>query len=243
MCLNSPKSELFWQLLVRHGNLVVMAIQRSILVVEDDPLLRNLLASKLAADGFLVATASNAAEAKLQARKLDPDLAVLDIELGDGPNGIELAEMLAQSNSGIAFVFLTNLPEPKLLGLNPKRVPKTAAYLQKGRMLDPKLLGNAIEAALREKVSSEFRHDKSASHEFSSLSKSQLDVIRMLASGLSPNQIAEQRGTTVRAVRNLLSRALEASGFGLHLEGNARAIAIREFLKVAGTGKSHLRGD
>jgi DNA-binding NarL/FixJ family response regulator len=214
-----------------------MSIQRSILVVEDDPLLRSLLASKLAADGFMVATAANAAEAKTQAKKVDPDLAVLDIELGDGPNGLELSQMLSAMNQGIAFVFLTNLPEPKLIGLDSKKIPKSAAYLQKGRMLDPKLLSEAIEAALREKVGSEFRHDKTAKHQFSALSRSQLEVMRLLASGLSPNQIAEQRGTTVRAVRNLLARALQAAGLSENLEGNARAIAIREYLKVAGTGQ------
>lgn len=220
-----------------------MAIQRSILVVEDDPLLRNLLASKLAAEGFLVATAANASEAKSQAKKVDPDLAVLDIELGDGPSGLELARILSSQQSGIAFVFLTNLPEPKLLGFDSKEIPKSAAYLQKGRMLDPKLLGDAIEAALREKVGAEFRHDKTANHAFSSLSRSQLAVMRSLAQGLSPNQIAEQRGTTVRAVRNLLARALQSAGLGDHPEGNARAIAIREFLKVAGTGQGDSRGD
>lgn len=222
-----------------------MAIQRSILVVEDDPLLRSLLASKLAADGFMVATAANASEAKTQAKKVDPDLAVLDIELGDGPNGIELSQMLSAMNQGIAFVFLTNLPEPKLVGLDPKKIPKTAAYLQKSRMLDPKLLSEAIESALREKVGTEFRHDKSAKHQFSSLSRSQLEVMRLLASGLSPNQIAEKRGTTVRAVRNLLARALEAAGLSDNLEGNARSIAIREYLRVAGTSQteSQLRGN
>lgn len=210
-----------------------MSIQRSILVVEDDPLLRNLLASKLAADGFLVATAQNAAEAKTQAKKIDPDLAVLDIELGDGPNGIDLAQMLAQENHGLAVVFLTNLPEPKLIGVENKRIPKSAAYLQKSRILDPNVLTDAIEAALREKVGNSYRHDKSANHKFTKLSRSQLEVMRLLADGYSPNQIADKRGTTVRAVRNLLSRAMEAAGITEQSEGNLRAIAIKEYIRVA----------
>lgn len=210
-----------------------MSIQRSILVVEDDSLLRNLLASKLAADGFLVATAQNAAEAKVQAKKIDPDLAVLDIELGDGPNGIELAQILTGEHNGLAIVFLTNLPEPKLIGVENKRIPKTAAYLQKSRILDPKVLTDAIEAALREKVSANYRHDRSANHKFSKLSRSQLEVIRLLADGYSPNQIAQERGTTVRAVRNLLNRAMNAAGISENSEGNLRAIAVREYIKVS----------
>ncbi|MEY4981097.1 MAG: hypothetical protein RL174_435, partial [Actinomycetota bacterium] len=58
-----------------------MLSNRKILVVEDEPLVRSLIASKLTADGFWVASAATAAEARRLAESTEPDLALLDIEL------------------------------------------------------------------------------------------------------------------------------------------------------------------
>ncbi len=69
-------------------------VERKILVVEDESLLRNLIANLLESEGFLVQSAGSAVEAKRVAKLFDPDLALLDIELGDGPNGLDLAESL-----------------------------------------------------------------------------------------------------------------------------------------------------
>jgi len=65
--------------------------ERKVLIVEDEQLLRTLIADVLVAEGFVVQTAGTAAEARKVADDFDPDVALLDIELGDGPNGIDLA--------------------------------------------------------------------------------------------------------------------------------------------------------
>ena len=65
-----------------------------VLVVEDEPLVRALLTSLLEADGFQIKSASNAAEARSATKDFDPRVAILDIELGDGPSGIDLAHIL-----------------------------------------------------------------------------------------------------------------------------------------------------
>ena len=80
-------------------------VERKILVVEDESLLRNLIANLLESEGFLVQTAGSAVEAKRVAKLFDPDLALLDIELGDGPNGLDLAESLLALYPGLSVFF------------------------------------------------------------------------------------------------------------------------------------------
>ena len=63
---------------------------RRILVVEDEPLLRDLIAKSVEASGFIVSTAANAADAKRAIKVSDPDALVLDIELGPGGTGLDL---------------------------------------------------------------------------------------------------------------------------------------------------------
>jgi DNA-binding NarL/FixJ family response regulator len=91
---------------------------------------------------------------------------------------------------------------------------------------------DAIDAALRDRVGREFRDDKKT-HPLSEVSRSQLEVLKLVALGRSNTEIAEARGTTVRAVENLVKRALEAAGI-TSTEGNSRVLAARQFIKVAG---------
>ncbi len=207
---------------------------RKLLIVDDEPMIRGLLSAKLEAEGFDVRTAATAAEARKVADDFDPDIAVLDIELGDGPTGIDLSLILRNKHPEIALVFLTHIPEPRVVGLDNRAIPRNAAYLVKDRMADPGLLLQAIEAAVRDRVSKDFRDDKNLDHALSEVSRSQLAVLQMIALGLSNHQIATERGTTVRAVENLVKRALEAAGIDPEGDSNPRVTAAREYIKLVG---------
>jgi DNA-binding response OmpR family regulator len=115
-----------------------------VLVVEDEPLVRALLASLLEADGFQIKSASNAAEAREVSKGFEPRVAILDIELGDGPSGIDLSHILRLQFPQIGLVFLTHIPEPRVVGVENRNIPKNAEYLRKDRMADTGVLKAAI---------------------------------------------------------------------------------------------------
>ena len=73
-----------------------------------------------------------------------------------------------------------------------KSVPKNASYLLKSRLSDPDVLNQAIEAALRDKVGAKFRDDLQPSHSLVNVSKTQFEVLRLIAKGYSNQQIAEE---------------------------------------------------
>ena len=206
---------------------------RKVLVVEDDALLRSLIASNLIADGFIVEVTDSAAGARKIADDFDPDVALLDIELGNGPTGIDLALVLRKNMPEIALVFLTHIPEPRVVGVDNRKIPKNAAYLAKDRITDPKMLSQAIDAALRGRAGRDFRDDK-REYPLAELSRSQLAVLQMVALGMSNAEIAAERDTTVRAVENLVKRAFQAAGIATEAGGNPRVNAAREFIRIAG---------
>ena len=205
-----------------------------VLVVEDDPFVKSLLVSVLESSGFETKAAGSAAEARKLAEGYSADAAVLDVELGDGPSGFDLAQVLRVKNPNLGLIFLTHIPEPRVVGIENKRIPRDAAYLRKDRLADSEILARAIDAALRNRVSKDFRDDKNAPHKLTEVSRSQLEVLRMVAMGLSNHEIASQRGTTVRAVEHLIKRAFAAAGVDSESPGNTRVIAAREFIQVAG---------
>ena len=216
-----------------------MEIQRTVMVVEDEPLLRKLLVDLLTSAGFKTCAAASAPEARKVAKLNDPELALLDIDLGDGPNGIDLAKILSDSNQGVAIVFLTHLADPRLLGVSKAQMPKNYAYLLKSKINDPDALIAVIEKVLRDEVSPQLQDNLTPQHPFTALSKSQLEVLRLLASGLTATQIAVRRGTTARAVRNIINRACHAAGLDGEDDNNSRLMAIREYIRFAGIPSDH----
>lgn len=208
---------------------------RSVLVVENEALLRDLIAKVLETQGFLVHSAGSAIEAKKLVDKFDPDALVIDIDLGLGPNGFDLAEAVQTGDHGRAIVFLTNLPDPRFIEGGEKRVTSGAAYLRKSALVDSNLLVEALEATLRERVSIEHRHDLSDSRPFSEFSESQLQVLKLIATGKSNAQIAEVRGTSIRAVEAVVTRVLQQLGIDGSTEGNPRVEAANAYFTASGT--------
>jgi two-component system, OmpR family, response regulator len=78
-----------------------------ILVVDDDPALRDLLGAALEREGWLVSSVADASAAERALVKWDPDLAILDIRLGSGADGFTLAKRFRQ-RSDLPMIFLTD---------------------------------------------------------------------------------------------------------------------------------------
>jgi two-component system, OmpR family, phosphate regulon response regulator OmpR len=84
---------------------VSSALMPHILVVDDDDRLRSLLRRYLAEQGFVVSTASHAADARVKLKHLSYDLMVLDVMM-PGETGLEFARSLRESSSGKALPIL-----------------------------------------------------------------------------------------------------------------------------------------
>ena len=82
----------------------------SLLVVDDEPELRGLLAEYFGRHGFAVRMAEDAAQARELIAAARPDLAVLDINM-PGENGLSLARWLREAHPRVAIVMLTTASE------------------------------------------------------------------------------------------------------------------------------------
>ncbi len=80
--------------------------EATLLVVEDEPNIRELLATSLRFAGFAVHTAGTGADAIATATKVDPDLCVLDVMLPD-MDGFAVTRRLRESGRQVPIVFVT----------------------------------------------------------------------------------------------------------------------------------------
>ncbi|GMA30361.1 response regulator transcription factor [Litorihabitans aurantiacus] len=82
------------------------AHQARIVVVDDEPSLRDLLVASLRFAGFDVATASSGHDALEVITQVEPDLVVLDVMLGD-IDGFEVTRRLRERGIRVPVLFLT----------------------------------------------------------------------------------------------------------------------------------------
>lgn len=210
---------------------------RHVVVVENEPLMRDLIGKTLEASGFRVTTAANAADAKRVHLAVDPDAMVIDIELGPGPDGFDLAAAITSASPEISIVFLTNIPDPRVVGKDVKNIPKNAAYLRKSNLVDTSELIDALNSVLKNEDASKFRHDLDSQRPLAQLSKKQLEVLKQISEGLSNQQIAEARQTSVRAVEGMVSRVFEALNIDVQDEGNSRVDAVKKYFLATRPGE------
>jgi two-component system phosphate regulon response regulator OmpR len=90
----------------------------TLLIVDDEPELRGLLAEYFGRHGFAVQAAASAAEARSLVAAQRPALALLDVHM-PGENGLGLARWLREAHAGVAIVMLTTASEPvdRIVGL------------------------------------------------------------------------------------------------------------------------------
>lgn len=210
-----------------HGAYAGMVIERRVIVVEDEPMTRNLVAALLSGAGFETSEAATAAEAIKLVREWDPDALVVDLNLGSGPGGAEVVAAAERLAPGAALVVLTNSPTPQAAGIDPSMIPARAAYLNKAVVLAGDALIDALEATLADR--SPRRDDRDGVDPFSSLSEDQLDVLRMVAEGLSNAEIGLRRGTSAHAVEQVFQRVLRALGVSRDPSINQRVVAARMY--------------
>jgi DNA-binding response OmpR family regulator len=90
------------------GGMMGRDFVRRVLVVEDEALLRSLLEANLLSQGFDVQVAEDAMSATKTVASFDPDVLVVDIDLGEGLNGLELVSALGRADSTRGYVILSN---------------------------------------------------------------------------------------------------------------------------------------
>ena len=118
-------------------------------LVEDEDLYRDLLRVVLSQQSHLevVGAFKDGAAALDAIPRLRPRVALLDIELPGGPNGIQLGLRLRREIPDIGIVLLSNHRDPEFVTSLSREVMRGWSYLLKKSVGDVEALNRAIEGA------------------------------------------------------------------------------------------------
>lgn len=211
-------------------------IKPRILIVEDDEFTGSLITSALAHEGFVTALATSALNAKAAMKTFDPDAVLVDIDLGDGPNGIEFVQFVNKSTPEVAQILLSRFGDTVSAGARDARIPDGVAYLRKSVIQSTQGLVEAIREAIRGHTQ-ELRHDQRDKGLLQKLTKSQKEILQMMAQGLSNKEIAARRNVSLSSVEQLVAGVLKAFDLTHDDKVVPRVEAIRIFVAESGLPK------
>jgi two-component system, NarL family, nitrate/nitrite response regulator NarL len=220
-------------------------------VVEDDPFTRTMLVATLRSQGVdVVIESGTAAEALELARLRRPRVALLDLHLGAGPTGVELAHALRALDRRVGIVVLTSFDDPRLLSTRLPGLPRGTRYVTKREIGSVEVLLRALKDAVDATERREERSDDGVprrpagaspsrgTRRVVDLTDSQLETLRLLAEGLSNARIAERRSVTERSVETTIGRIARALGLALDATRNQRVHMARAYLRSTGAQPS-----
>ena len=205
-------------------------------IVEDDDFTRLMIANSLSSQGVhVVARCSGAVEALDQIKTLQPNLIVVDLHLGIGPTGLDIATEVRRSAPKMGVVFLSSYEDPRVLNPNLPDLPFGSVYLNKRKVNDINVLMGAIHSAV------DHRSWKAAAkglpkspNSISSLSNSQLETLRLMAQGLSNSEIAKRRFVTEKSVETSISRLAKTMGLKSDPSVNQRVHLAKVYFRALG---------
>jgi DNA-binding NarL/FixJ family response regulator len=214
----------------------VITFTRKVLIVEDDQFMGSLIAQALSNAGFQTLHATSAVEAKRSIAALDPDIALIDIDLGDGPNGLDLVHMLLRTYPGLKLVILSTLADAKSAGLEALDVPAGVTYLRKSLIHDVHEFISTIELVIGDK-NPEIRQDLEVARLFAGVSKVQREILHMMSLGLSNREIASRRKVSLSNIEQRLTEIYRALDIAKSEATVPRVEAILKYLSITGSAK------
>lgn len=202
-----------------------------VLVVENDPFTLTSLVNALEYQRVeVVGRATTARDALEMQPTVDAQVALLDLDLGVGPTGVDLAHALRIRQPHLGIVILSTYRDPRLVGPGVVAPPRGTVYLSKQDVHDFRQIVDGLLAAVVEPT--ERRAMTKA--ELPELTDVQLEVLRGIAEGMSTQAIAEQRSVSSKAVEQTISRLYEL--FDVPRDGahNQRVRLARAYLQLVG---------
>ena len=189
-----------------------------VLVAENEGLYREMLTLALGTvPGVeVVSSVADGVAALAAAQTLAPDVVVLDIALGSGPDGIEIGRQIRRQRPGTGIVFLSNYVCRQVLQVVAADEAAGWAYLQKRSVSDLNTLVRAVQGAAAGLMVLDPQISRSLSARAGTplgrLTQRQFDVLRLVAQGYNNAAIGRELLLSAKSVENYLTSVYQELG-------------------------------
>ncbi len=202
----------------------------NVILIDDDSFIRSSLSAGLSAYGInVVGVVENISKAFDLLDKNVVDVVVVDLDLGPGPSGVEISHYLRKRFPKIGLVMLTSFTELRIAKPNSISLPKGCRFISKSSLKD---LGELVNVILIAKTRPMAAAPKNKSE--TSLTDTQLEVLKLVAEGFSSFEIAERRGVSQKAVEGIISKIHNSLDLPKSKSVNMRVQLARAYFTLSG---------
>jgi len=213
--------------------------QLKLLIVEDDKILLTMMSGALTSEGFNVLAANDAQSAMQYFDKARPDVVILDIDLGAGPSGIDLANKMRQISGRIAIVFCTSFKDMRFIQGDYLKYPLHTVVLKKADVVNMEKFSNAINEAVELiRESDESRPDQLHEKYYKDLTALEIELLTLIAGGHSNKQVAAEKGISLKSCENAIARLAKKLEIPAAEQSNQRVLLTRKYMELSGKSSS-----
>jgi len=215
-------------------------IAHRILVLEDDTFTRSLLVTVLGQLGFENLREAADATTALQLFHAErSDACLLDIDLGLGPNGLDVARGLRKIHPTVGLVFLSAYDDLDLVSTT-DNLPDGAIYLRKSSLGSPEMLKMALDQVLQHPLAKSPPPGLGASPlTMVRLTRKQKRVMRLISEGFTNSEIARMEGLSHGSVEKSITRIAAALGVQANSSRNVRVLIARTYYSLTPRPSRH----
>lgn len=210
--------------------------QVRVFLLDDHELVRRGIRDLLWTDRSMVvvgeaATAEEALEAIPRTR---PDVAVLDVRLGDGPSGIEVCRDIRSHHPEVACIMLTSFADDEALFAS--IMAGASGYVLK-QIRGTELVGairrvatgeSLLDTAVTARVLERLRNPPEEADPLNGLTPQERRILALIAEGRTNRQIADIMFLAEKTVKNYVSHLLAKLGMARRSEAAAYAARLAE---------------
>ena len=205
-------------------------ILAKVILIDDDLFVRTSLTAGLKSFNIkVVKSVANYSDALEEIKREPIDVAIVDLDLGPGPSGIDICNSLRNQFPTLGLIMLTSYTDPKISQPTGPSLPKGCRFLSKSKLSEFELLVNEILSAKANPLSAISRKAKNQV-----LTDTQLEVLKMVAEGLSSHEIAERRGVSVKSIEGIISKIHSALNLEKSKSLNQRVQLARAYFNLSG---------
>jgi len=202
-----------------------------VLLVEDDVFVRTTLSGLLSHRGFeVVGEVQSAEEALLLQQVANPHVLIVDLDLGPGPNGIDIATAMRNQNSQIGIIMLTSFSDPRFADSRNLPLPQGTIFFRKNEIHDISTLTTAIlqvnrNPLIRNRTSLKIQNP---------LTSHQIEILKLLSEGHTTSSIAQLRNVSEKSIEAMISRIHSNLDLPKDKKFNPRVQLVRAYFSLTG---------
>jgi len=214
-----------------------------VLVINDDAFELATLSAALRLHTInVIGEAKNLAVAENLFRSLQPEVLVIDIQF-DGQEAITLLKKLRKLNPSLGIVLTTACPDLRLLGISIKDVPAGTQLILKKSISSLEIIAETIRTAVEIAESKKpvlwvdshgSLHENAFASVLSAMTDTQIETLRLVATGLSNAEIGRVRFVSEKSVEQIVARIAGHFTIAPDRTRNLRVLIAGQYYKWIG---------